>query len=485
MVGNENNENLNTKETSKMVHEDINNPKLNQIASSSNTSTAYNMRKRKKNSSPPSPSIDGYLFPKKTIKFKQGSKSSKEETNLNKNKFASLSDEDDVENYEMESVESVEKTEIPNTKYTKQNNRNEIPPPIILIGKPDSHKKLVDEIKNTIGENFYIKYTKYNTNVYTKEKDKFTRLKQTLIEKKTEFYTYTLKDEKTHAFVIRGLQTYELQDAIMDELKNSYKVPIKNVFTMKTKKDPLYMVITGSEIKLKDLQKKIVFVNHTKIQWERKYNAKKIIQCKNCQQWGHAASNCYSVPNCLKCGAEHSTSQCTIDENTPPRCANCSRSHLASSSDCPIYQYRLNKAKSVSQTNHYSEKSTENSKGSSSRNANTYNNNKLTNSLTNFPVLPCKYDNGVPEQSDSIPNIQASQWIKPPNMSNRPTRPIPMDNEFEKLTNEFTRTSELINISGLLKAVTDYNNLLEKCTTPTSKFQVSLKFFSEIDKYDL
>lgn len=60
-----------------------------------------------------------------------------------------------------------------------------------------------------------------------------------------------------------------------------------------------------------------------------------------------------------------------------------------------------------------------------------------------------------------------------------------MDNEFEKLSNEFTRTSELINISGLLKAVTDYNNLLEKCTTPTSKFQVSLKFFSEIDKYDL
>lgn len=234
------------------------------------------------------------------------------------------------------------------------------------------------------------------------------------------------------------------------------------------------MVITSSQVTLKEISK-IKFLNYIRVYWERKNNDKKIIQCKNCQQWGHAASNCFGVPNCLKCGAEHATADCRVGEEIPPKCANCNGPHIASSIECPVYQFRLSKlrrpAVGSSQLQHSQPKNKKESSSSINLNRKTY------TYQSNFPALSRK--EGSSEHKTDNLNVQ---W---PNHTNRDKPSTSSAFEIQHLAAEIARTNQLINLRGLLQAVRDYNEILVKCTSPESKFQASLEFFSCIGKYDL
>lgn len=96
---------------------------------------------------------------------------------------------------------------------------------------------------------------------------------------------------------------------------------------------------------------------------------------------------------------------------------------------------------------------------------------------SNFPALSRK--EGSSEHKTDNLNVQ---W---PNHTNRDKPSTSSAFEIEHLTAEIARTNQLINLRGLLQAVRDYNEILVKCTSPESKFQASLEFFSCIGKYDL
>lgn len=67
-----------------------------------------------------------------------------------------------------------------------------------------------------------------------------------------------------------------------------------------------------------------------------------IVQCKNCQQFGHTADNCARTFRCVKCVDVHKPGQCPTDVvTTEPRrnpvCVNCKASHPANYRGCPAY----------------------------------------------------------------------------------------------------------------------------------------------------
>ena len=63
-----------------------------------------------------------------------------------------------------------------------------------------------------------------------------------------------------------------------------------------------------------------------------------VMQCYNCQCFGHSAKTCRSKQKCLICGENHSHKGCPSRESRKPRCANCNGPHVASYKGCPEYK---------------------------------------------------------------------------------------------------------------------------------------------------
>ena len=55
-----------------------------------------------------------------------------------------------------------------------------------------------------------------------------------------------------------------------------------------------------------------------------------VMQCYNCQFFGHSAKTCRSKQKCLICGENHSHKGCPSRESRKPTYANCNGPHVAS-----------------------------------------------------------------------------------------------------------------------------------------------------------
>ena len=62
---------------------------------------------------------------------------------------------------------------------------------------------------------------------------------------------------------------------------------------------------------------------------------KSILQCYQCQGFGHKAQNCTKNQKCVVCGGAHSHKNCPNIEKRSPKCANCRRPHVANYKGCP------------------------------------------------------------------------------------------------------------------------------------------------------
>jgi len=64
---------------------------------------------------------------------------------------------------------------------------------------------------------------------------------------------------------------------------------------------------------------------------ERYVAHSKIMQCFNCQSYGHIGNRCLSTITCAKCASHHDTKSCTADSR---RCAACHGAHPSRSNNC-------------------------------------------------------------------------------------------------------------------------------------------------------
>ncbi|CAH1383686.1 unnamed protein product, partial [Tenebrio molitor] len=187
----------------------------------------------------------------------------------------------------------------------------EKPPPIVLHGKYE-YKKLLAFCKEGTTQDVCLKFTKNNTIIITQSVQDFNILKEGLkTSKKTQWHTYATKGERTHGFVIYGLDNSPAEADVKQDLEEK-GINCKYVYKMKNTNSPLYVVITDNKTTLRDLESKAKTVEFVIVKWKKLINSRKIIQCHKCQVWGHAASNCHANPKCLKCAKDHLTSDCTL-----------------------------------------------------------------------------------------------------------------------------------------------------------------------------
>lgn len=248
-----------------------------------------------------------------------------------RNKFDVLKNADDNED-EQCSEEYISDSEEENEK---QNKKYRLPPPTVLHGKPENYNEFVNMLKRNAPSGFTIRQSTKNTTIYFKNTTEWKTTTKLIKSLKIPSHTFTHPDEKTHAFVLRGMLHGQPIEVIKYDLIGQ-GIDVVEIYKMKTY-HPTFMVITTNKTKLKHLQQKIVCVDHSKAYWERHRSKKRIIQCRNCQRWDHATSNCNAPQACLKCAENHLTRECTKDTTLPATCINCSKSHPANSTECEVY----------------------------------------------------------------------------------------------------------------------------------------------------
>lgn len=215
-------------------------------------------------------------------------------------------------------------------------------PPIVLEKHPANIKGMLDQLKRECEGKFFAKIAKNTTLLYFQKESDYDKFESFFRENEVNHHTYCKTSAKTHAFVLRGLgKSTEEQDVMEDLIDQG--LPAKQVIMMKTKSpNPLFLVITSPEITVKMLNTKFTIVCNIKIKWEIRKNERRIIQCRRCQKWGHATTNCFRTPACVKCAGAHLTKDCQKSNSDPPKCANCAGEHTACTLTCPVYLYKLN-----------------------------------------------------------------------------------------------------------------------------------------------
>lgn len=109
-----------------------------------------------------------------------------------------------------------------------------------------------------------MKYTSQNTSIYLANITDWKTLKQALANEKTDFHSYTAKDEKMHAFVLSGLDNDTCIEDVENDLINNGLSIIK-VYRMRSKRAP-FLIIIKNDVLLRHLQQRVKIVNYTRIE---------------------------------------------------------------------------------------------------------------------------------------------------------------------------------------------------------------------------
>jgi hypothetical protein len=124
--------------------------------------------------------------------------------------------------------------------------------------------------------------------IYAKTIKDFNALKENLKKSsKAEWHTYATKKEKTHGFVAYGLDNNPTPEDIKRDLEDK-GINCKNAYRMKNTNTPLYVIITDNKTTLRDLETNARTIEYVVVRWKKLINRRAIVQCHNCQTWGHA-----------------------------------------------------------------------------------------------------------------------------------------------------------------------------------------------------
>lgn len=364
-------------------------------------------------------------------------------------------------------------------------------PPIVFKGVITDHRKFREEISGSIKMGYYLKFTSTNTLLYVKEKTEhdayLNQLKATVENTDLEFHTYTPQNDRNHAFVLRGLwgniEINELKDAI-----TSQGVEVINIFKMRTKRTPLYLVVVSNKSTLRDLQQKVKYILHTKIAWERRRSDRQISQCHRCQAWGHATSNCFNHPRCVKCAGAHLSQNCNKPENELPKCINCKGDHVASFPGCPEYTRRIHiletqlEKAAPARTYVPAPPPPENVWAKRAAAAAAINAANVTTADA-ANEGPRRIPTTRPEREMGPMKSGAEHTSRDHVPSTKPSTPADTSSAtagFDELMFELGRLNKLINLTETTKAIRTLNNMLQSSTSPIQTLTTLQDFYNTI-----
>ncbi|CAH0560411.1 unnamed protein product [Brassicogethes aeneus] len=130
---------------------------------------------------------------------------------------------------------NTENTNSTRTKVQNKNNKQpnkKDPPPIVLAGKTIfKHSEIVENLKKQQVSDFTIKHTKNNIILNIKSDREYDKYLHNLKENNVYFHTYTKEENKTHAFIMRGLDAEITLDDIKKALFTEHDIISLQTFT--------------------------------------------------------------------------------------------------------------------------------------------------------------------------------------------------------------------------------------------------------------
>jgi hypothetical protein len=225
-------------------------------------------------------------------------------------------------------------------------------PPLVVYNVKD-HKTLHGKINTSLGNgNTTFELRKNTIKINCLTKTDLENTKEVLKKEKLEFYGQTPKDEKPFSVIIKNLSdSYESEDVM-----NALIAKNINVTGARRLQNFTWLIIVPDRESVAKIRG-IKYLLGLGIKTE-KYRGNKILQCKNCQRFGHLAINCNMAHRCVKCTKTHLPGKCelpakgtisepmtVIGEDGKPQlvvkaaeCVNCGGPHPANYSQC---EYRL------------------------------------------------------------------------------------------------------------------------------------------------
>lgn len=362
------------------------------------------------------------------------------------------------------------------------------PPPIVLQGRVQ-HNEMVKSIKEIIGNvEFHITYRKDETNVQFKRKIDYETFIYKIPEN-TKFFTYTPKDKKTRAIIIKGLPDDLNEEDLLAEAAES-NLGITKIMKLTKTRYPIYMALTNSKKSIAELNKHHKYLQHTKINWERYQNKRLIIQCKNCQRWGHATANCRLNARCVKCAGDHATRECKKSRDVDAKCVNCSGAHTACDTECPVYvklaETRKNKGRTTTPkqvprpaprhlpappptTNIWDERRKQHARSQAATEA--------PATAPSTSARPTRPEPPAEIRFDHKETISATRPLKTTHEQGANRRKA----ELSDLVGAITELDSLINIDLMFERVTKLNTILRTCRNETERFQTFCDFYKTLD----
>ena len=234
---------------------------------------------------------------------------------------------------------------INNQNITKTINKTEKMPPIITYNI--NVKDIITKLNASIGSaNFSIKRINKNvTHLLTASIDNFLKAMNIVKSEKINFFSYTPAALKQHSLLLKGIDgsytEVDIKEALKELQISQYIVKISKYNPNKSLKNNSYnyWILQCTPDTDLSIFFNIKYILNQKIKIE-KLLKREIIQCKNCQRYGHAASNCNMQYRCVKCAENHAPGNCQkLDRNTNPFCINCKQDdHPANYRQCPKYK---------------------------------------------------------------------------------------------------------------------------------------------------
>lgn len=240
-----------------------------------------------------------------------------------------------------------------NAQNTSKTNKVRPPPPIVCYDLDT--KAAYTQFKEVLGHsNFDLDGPHGNiTYVRTHTRADYDIVKAAAAVSQLDHHLYTPHDERIiNVLLFRMCSSYNANDIATGINELGLDITLHNVMRFESEKSRmehpsriiwLIQLAPGSDVTA--LLKTKILLCQSNINFERRKN-NGIVQCKNCQHFGHTAINCARQFRCVKCQLSHGPKECptdAADRNSPerktPSCVNCGGlDHPANFRGCPSYK---------------------------------------------------------------------------------------------------------------------------------------------------
>ena len=145
---------------------------------------------------------------------------------------------------------------------------------------------------------------------------------------------FQINKAHSKSLVIKGVPT-DITESEFKEFLDINKISYAKAERLKSQKDgrvlPIFQLDISDPDEAEALLSKSLACNITGIvyQVEEFRKSVSVMQCFNCQSFGHSAKNCRSKQKCLICGESHTHKGCPDKNARKPKCANCKGPHVA------------------------------------------------------------------------------------------------------------------------------------------------------------